>query len=155
MHSFQISDTVTAIFGGQNNPHEILTFDWIVMEYLKHKSVLIGSRQYSTCALMKGDNGENLAAVAGGTSPGLEIWNPVDGSVKMLTPNFPQRSNNFPQMISVEQGRKLIYYNTQPQTGIWQFDFDRKNWTKIGDLIVARDDFVTLPVPNIACPNIK
>ena len=122
------------------------------MNYTYHKTVLIGDRQFSSCALMKGDNGENLVAVAGGLSPGLEVWNPADGSVKLLTADFPKHSLDTPQMISAEQGRKLIYYDTQPRTGIWHFNMDSKNWTKIGDLFVARDDFVALPVPNIACP---
>jgi len=114
--------------------------------------VLIGNRQYTSCALVKGDNGEDFVAVAGGMSPGLEVWNLADGSVKMLTENFPQISNYIPQMISIEQGRKLIYYDSRPQNEIWQFDLDSRNWTKIGDLLVARVDFVVLSVPNIAFP---
>ena len=125
------------------------------MKYTKHNSVLSGNRQYSSCALMKGDEGENLAAVAGGLSPGLEVWNPADGSVKLLTADFPKHSLDTPQMISAEQGRKLIYYDTQPRTGIWHFDMHSKNWTKIGELLVAKSNFVALPVPNIACPKIE
>ena len=125
------------------------------MTYTTHKPVLTGRSQYSSCALLKGDNEENLVAVAGGWSPGLEVWNPVDGSVKMLTPDFPEISNGSPQMISIEQGRKLIYYDTKPRTGIWHFELENKNWTKIGDLLVARGNFVALPVANITCPKIS
>ena len=103
---------------------------------------------------MKGDNGENLVAVAGGMSPGLEVWNPEDGSVKVLTADFPEKSVETPQMVSVEQGRKLIYYDGKPRTGIWHFYMDSKNWTKIGDLFVARYNSIALPVPNIGCPKI-
>ena len=127
------------------------------MNYTYHKTVLIGDRQFSSCALMKGDNGENLVAVAGGLSPGLEVWNPADGSVKLLTADFPEITDSFwiPQMISFEQGQKLIYYDPRHRTGIWHFDMHSKNWTKIGELLVAKSNFVALPVPNIACPKIE
>jgi len=80
-----------------------------------------------------------------------------DGSVKMLTADFPEKSgiNHTPQMISIKEGRELIYYDSMPRTGIWRYDLDNKSWIKIGDLLVARDDFVALPVHNIVCPKFK
>ncbi len=152
MHLLQLNDTVTGFFGGRNNRHGIVTFDWIAMDYLHHKSVLIGDRRFSSCALIKGQNGENLVVVAGGKSPGMEVWNPMDGSVKMLTADFPEKSSETPQLISIEQGRKLIYYDAKPRTGIWLFNLDSNSWTKIGDLLVARYNSVVLPVQNITCP---
>jgi hypothetical protein len=64
-------------------------------------------RRLSACALVKGQNGEDLVAVAGGSSAGMEVWNPLDGSVKLLT-DFPAAwPYGFPQMISANQGPML------------------------------------------------
>jgi hypothetical protein len=97
---------------GSKDPYRILTFDWTTMEYTKHTSQLIGSRTMSACALLKGSDGEVLVAVASGNSAGMEVWNPVDDSVKMLTPDFPPYAGEFPQLISVNDHSELIFYES-------------------------------------------
>ncbi len=82
------------------------------MEYTKHTSQLIGERTLSACALLKGSDGEVLVAVASGQSAGMEVWNPVDGSVKMLTSDFPPYADDFPQLISVNDHSELIFYES-------------------------------------------
>ena len=82
------------------------------MEYTKHTSQLIGERSYSSCALLKGSEGEVLVAVASGNSAGMEVWNPADGSVKMLTSDFPKYAGEFPQLISVNDHSELIFYES-------------------------------------------
>ncbi len=82
------------------------------MEYTKHTSKLIGERRFSACALLKGSEGEVLVAVASGASAGMEAWNPTDNSVKMLTPDFPPRTGEFPQLISVNDDSDLIFYES-------------------------------------------
>ncbi len=111
-HFFQINETVTAFLSGSKDPHRILTFDWTTMEYTKHTSQLIGSRFLSACALLKGSEGEVLVAVASGASAGMEVWNPTDDSVKMLTSDFPPRTGEFPQLISVNDDSDLIFYES-------------------------------------------
>jgi hypothetical protein len=97
---------------GNNYPRRILTFDWTTMEYTIHTSQLIGERSWSACALLKGTKGEVLVAVASGHSAGMEVWNPADGSVKMLTSDFPKYAGEFPQMISVNDHSELIFYES-------------------------------------------
>ena len=97
---------------GSKDPHRILTFDWTTMEYTKHTSKLTGSRKMSACALLKVSEGEVLVAVASGDSAGMEVWNPVDGSVKMLTSDFSKYANEFPQLISVNDHSELIFYES-------------------------------------------
>ncbi len=65
----------------------------------------------SACALLKGSEGEVLVAVAGGT-PGMEVWNPANDSVQMLTPDFPPFTLEFSQMISVNDHSELIFYES-------------------------------------------
>ena len=77
------------------------------MEYTEHKSQFTGTRKYSGCALLKGVAGETLVAIAGGLSPGLEVWNPQSDSVTTLTAEFPKKSSYggaIPFMISVNGG---------------------------------------------------
>jgi hypothetical protein len=97
---------------GSKDPHRILTFDWTTMDYTLQTSKLIGSRFLSACALLKKSDGEVLVAVASGNSEGMEVWNPVDGSVKMLTPDFPPRTGEFPQLISINDNSDLIFYES-------------------------------------------
>ena len=44
-----------------------------------------GWRKGSTCALMKDSHGQTIVVVFGGLSKGIESWNPVDGSVALLS----------------------------------------------------------------------
>jgi hypothetical protein len=109
---FQINETVTAFLSGGNDPRRILTFDWATMEYTKHTSRLIGERRLSACSLLKGSDGEVLVAIASGVSFGMEVWNPANGSVQMLTSDFPPRTSEFPQLISVNDHSELIFYES-------------------------------------------
>ena len=112
----------------------------------------------STCAMVTGSNGEKLVVVAGGHSSGMEVWNPIDGSVNILTPDFPLATGaGLAQMISIKNGRELIFYEAaeKPESernGIWKYDVGTNTWTKIGEMKIARNDFVVLPVDNIPCP---
>jgi hypothetical protein len=128
------------------------------MEFTKQTVELNTSRTTSACAMVTGSNGEKLVVVAGGYSSGMEVWNPIDGSVNILTPDFPLATGaGLPQMISIKNGRELIFYEAaeKPESernGIWKYDVATNTWTKIGEMKIARNDFVVLPVDDISCP---
>jgi hypothetical protein len=127
------------------------------MEFTKHTVELNRSRTFSTCATITGSNGEKLVVVAGGYSSGMEVWNPIDKSVKILTSDFPLATGaGLPQMISIKNGKELIFYEAaeKPESernGIWKYDVATNTWTKIGEMKIARNDFVVLPVDDISC----
>ena len=53
---------------------------------------LIRPRFFSSCATIKDLKGNTFVAIVGGLFPeskGMEIWNPLDGSVKMMTDMIP------------------------------------------------------------------
>lgn len=146
---------MTGFFGGNNYPRGIVTFDWATMEYTKHPSEFSGNRASSVCGILKGANGETLIAVAGGISSGLEVWNPADDSVKMLTSDFPVGNFEYPQMISVNRGDELILYeaasNVTDPKGIWKYISSNNSWNKIGEMLHPRNDFIVLPVDGLTC----
>ncbi len=150
---------MTGFFGGNNYPRGIVTFDWATMEYTIHPSEFSGNRASSVCGILKGANGETLIAVAGGISSGLEVWNPDDDSVKMLTPEFPKGYDfGSPQLISVNGGDELIFYeaaHTDNTKGIWKYLSSNNSWYKIGEMLFPRNDFVVLPVEDLSCPSDK
>ena len=123
------------------------------MEYTKQDQVFQNDRRFSACAKLKGQNGETLIAVAAGIGSGMEVWNPANGNVTLLTPDFPVTySAGFPAMVSVNQGSNLIYYEARDKgKGIFKYDVSDNNWTKIGEMLEARDDFAALPVFGIEC----
>jgi hypothetical protein len=147
----------TVFLSGQNDPFGILTYDWTTMQYTKHTAHLTGNRMLSACALLKGSNGNILVAVAGGPSPGMEVWNPVDDSVVTLTDNFPKNcSREYPQMISVNKNTELIFYessnsNGQPK-GVWKYNTSTPTWTNIGHMLFLRGSFSVLPIDGVSCP---
>lgn len=130
------------------------------MEYTLHSTEFVHERRKSACALLKGEKkGEKVLAIAGGfNAPGLEVWNPADDSVTMMTPDFPPESVDSldrPQMISVKDGTELIYYratNYLEERGIWKYFQSNNTWIQIGELLHARGDFVVLPVRGVTCP---
>jgi hypothetical protein len=72
------------------------------MTYSLQVSKLKAVRTGGACFLMKGASGENLVAIAGGSAAGIEVWNPVDGSVKTLNSTFPLADGVYSsQMIAV------------------------------------------------------
>ena len=97
-------------------------------------------------------------AVAGGMSPGTEVWNPSDGSVVTVSEDFPIRStiHRGAKMVSVKQGAELIFYESvtdqQHPKGIWKFDSGSRSWSQIGEMLLARDDFAVLPLKKASCP---
>ena len=63
---------------------------------------LSGQRYNSACALVKDLHGDLLVAVAGGSYPGskgLEVYNPKDGSVTLLSEYLPQEEASDKQVL--------------------------------------------------------
>jgi hypothetical protein len=88
--NFQVNETMTVFMGGSRYPRGIITFDWTTMTYTKQSTELIRNRTWTSCALLKGVNGENLVAVAGGQS-GVNFINILHSlfSYKSLFSSFP------------------------------------------------------------------
>ena len=119
------------------------------MEYTSHSPQLKLNRVYSTCALLNGDNGEKVVAIAGGVSIGMEAWNPIDRTVKYLTSDFPPKDNGgCSQMLSIQSGEQLILYKAGE---IWNYFQVNNSWIKIGNTIQKRVNFLALPVKKISC----
>ena len=93
--------------------------------------------------------------IAGGNYEGMEVWNPQDETVQILTPDFPpQTMKDAPQLISIEGGAGLILYQAENQEnvqGIWRYFQEINSWTKVGEMIFARNDFVDLQVEGLNC----
>jgi hypothetical protein len=109
---------------GDIDSKRIIVFNWTTMSYSLQKSKLSANRELGTCAILKGNNGEKLVAVASGYSKGIEVWNPADGSVKTLNSTFPP-NGSVSRMIAVNGNTELIFYESndspgRPQ-GIWKF----------------------------------
>ena len=140
---------LTGFFGAFNNPTAITTFNWTSMQYTSHSPLLNLNRCDSTCALLNGDNGEKVVAIAGGYSVGMEAWNPNDKTVKYLTADFPPKDiAGFSQMLTIQSGEKLLLYRAGE---IWNYIQINNNWIKIGNTIQKRVNFLALPVQKISC----
>ena len=159
----QLNETFTVFTGGNNDPQRIYSLDWTTMQYSLH-SRFTGQRKYHACAKVKDSNGDILVAVAGGNSPGLEVWNPQTNVVMTLDSNFPPSTGfvSTPTLMTVKDSSTLIYYQAQQiylgpsQTAltsqIYKFSMVGRNWTKIGQLLDDRNDFTVLPVEGLSCP---
>ena len=99
-----------------------------------------------------GLNGQQLVAIAGGYANGIEVWNPADGSVKTLNPDFPLAGVS--PMIAVNGNTELIYYEYglygSPK-GVWKFSQLTNAWTKIGELLFGRGLSSAQPVQGLSC----
>ena len=145
---------MTVFLSGKKDPFAIITFDWTTLQYKRQAARLLRDRVYCACSLLNGDNGEKVVAVAGGRQYGMEVWNPLDGSVKMLTTSFPTKATEHSTMISVKQNSELIFYeNADAMKGIWKYFQVNNTWTKIGEKFdKAGFCFEVLPVTGISCP---
>ena len=149
-----MDESTTGFFGGFNDPSGIVTYDWKTMKYTYQGPKLGGNRQFSVCAVL---NGNAEVAVVSGLPAGIEVWNRVDGTARVLNATFPLASGiaQTPQLISVKNGLELIYYETwrrdSPNKGIWKYKSSTNTWSQIGEMAFARDDFAALPVKDISC----
>jgi hypothetical protein len=142
---------------GLTDTTKILVFNWTTLLYSLQPSVLNGNRFGAACTLLKGSKGETLVAIAGGKSAGLEVWNPADGSVKILNDTFPlSDSGTNSQMIAINGNIELIYYESAcadgAPTGIWKFSQVTNAWIRIGNMLQSRCYFSALPVAGVSCP---
>jgi hypothetical protein len=153
---FQLNETITAFFAAEGDSHRIVTLDWTTLQYTRQDAQLSGDRRTSACALLKGENGQQLVAVAGGPSPGMEVWNPQDGTVQTVSEDFPSGTGYGRQMVAVKGGSELIFYEFDMPAPyakvIYKYSQLSNTWTQIGEMILARNQFVVLPVDGIVCP---
>ena len=61
------------------------------MDYTSHSLQFKVSQSFSACAKLKGQNGVDLIAAAGSSylPSGMEVWNPVEESTEIFTPEYP------------------------------------------------------------------
>lgn len=158
----QLNDTHTVFLGGSNDYKGIVIFNWNTLTYSKQVEKLIGRRWKSACALMKNSNGDSLIAVAGGIHPdgkGLEIWSPTDGIVKLVSEILPTETSqslslNHGQLVPINNGREVLLYGGYQgsfQSDIWKFSEKDSSWTKVGNMLVGREEHVVLPVADVQC----
>ena len=125
------------------------------MAYSLQASTLMSNRFDAACALLKSNSEENLVAIAGGYTAGIEVWNFADGSVQTLNSTFPLKGSS-PQMVGVNGNTELIFYETgsslSTPKGIWKFNQVDNTWTKIGEMPTERRSFSALPVKGVVCP---
>lgn len=98
---FQLSDTLTAILGGNTDKQGILTLDWTTQTYTKRKEQFNGKRWKSACAVARSSDNrdELLVFIAGGLhkeSKGMEVWNPAKVRlvrIYLINLNYPVFDN--------------------------------------------------------------
>ena len=113
----------------------------------------------SACALVKGVDGFPRVAILGGSSKGMEFWNPVDDSVEIVSGELPQEEGStmgliHTQIIPVKEGSELMLYGGFKGSHlkeIWNYNVAENSWTRVGSTLVARGEHVVLPVTGITC----
>ncbi len=147
--------------GGTRYPRGIITFDWATMTYTKQATELFRNRTWTSCALLKGEHGENLVAVAGGQSDGTEVWNSQDGTVQLVSDNFPPLTNSSicdSKLVPIKDGSELLLYGgchgDITQDGIWKFSssYSYTSWSEFGKMILAKNDHIVVPFSDVKCP---
>jgi hypothetical protein len=146
------------LIGGTKYPQGIITFDWTTMSYTKQPTELVRSRTWTWCAILENENSEKVVVIAGGFSAGTEIWNPSDGSVQLVSEDFPPVTsigNGHAKLVPINFGADLLlyggYYNGTPVDTIWKFSGSDLSWAVVGRMLSIRDDFVVMPVDDIEC----
>ena len=117
------------------------------------------ARVSSACALIKGVDGFPRVAILGGSSKGMEFWNPIDDSVEMVSEELPQEEGStmgliHTQIIPVKEGSELMLYGGFKGSHlkeIWNYNVAENSWTRVGSTLVARGEHVVLPVTGITC----
>ena len=129
------------------------------MTYTKQSTELLRNRTWTWCAIIEKENSEKVVVVTGGFSSGTEIWNPLDGSIKLVSEDFPPVTsigNGHGKVVPINFGSELLlyggWYNGTPVDNIWKFSGSDLSWSEFGKMLYNRDDHVVIPVDDIECP---
>ncbi len=151
---------MTGFFGGSiASTSRVVTLDWSTMEYTTHSPQLLMPRIGSVCAVVKDKDGSAKVAIVGGTSKGIEFWNPADGTVEQVSYQIPAEDGSsigltHTQMLPINDGSEFILYSgykVSHHKAIWRYNVAAKTWTKAGNVLTSRGEHVTLPVTGIDC----
>ena len=90
----------------------------------------------------------------------MELWNPVDGSVKTIVAQLPQeKATNQPlnvaTMISVENNTELVILGGNSAgylSDVWKYKYLDNSWAKLRNLLSPRFEHVAIIVPGLKCP---
>jgi len=100
-----------------------------------------------------------VVAIAGGV--GLEIWNPIDDSVELLSDLLPSEEEvrmglQDSRMVPINGGSEILIYGgsfggSQIQNKIWRYSFENDSWDEFGKMMIEREEHVVLPVVGLQC----
>ncbi len=114
---------------------------------------------WTWCAILENENAEKVVVIAGGFSAGTEIWNPLDGSIKLVSEDFPPVTSiptGHAKLVPINFGSDLLlyggYYNGTTVDNVWKFSGSDLSWSEFGRMLSIRDDHVVIPVDDIECP---
>jgi len=94
---------------------------------------LVKDRFQSTCALIKGKDGQQLVAIIGGEEKGMELWNPQTREVELLWGEIPPEVGGstgglrWAEVLPINDGSMLILYG---KDDIWKYIVETNIWTK-------------------------
>ena len=161
----QISENKTAfiggsVLGGSGVGFEAVTLDWNTASYTASPIPLIRQRIGSVCAAIQDVDGFSKVAIVGGTSKGMEFWNPLDGTVELVISQLPPEegavqglTNSY--VIPINEGSEFILHSgdkVSHHLGVWRYTVAGSVLKRIGYLLEPRSGHVALPVPGISCP---
>jgi hypothetical protein len=129
------------------------------MSYTKQATELLRNRTWTWCAILENENAEKVVVITGGFSAGTEIWNPLDGSIKLVSEDFPPVTsigNGHAKLVPINFGSDLLLYggvyDGATVLNIRKFSGSDLSWSEFGRMLSIRDDHVVIPVDDIECP---
>jgi len=101
---------------------------------------LIKPRYQSSCALIKGKDGNPVVAIIGGfpEKGGMELWNPKTREVELLWDEIPPEEGasyglDLAEVLPINDGSDFILYGGFEGTykdDIWKYNVETNSWTK-------------------------
>ena len=155
----QISENVTAFFGGSVNNFGVVTYDWSIMNYTSYPIQLLSPRVGSGCVLIKDKSGLPKVAIVGGINKGMEFWNPADGTVESVNEQIPPEEGatmgmEYPSILPIKDGEEFLVYGGfkgSIHKGIWKYTVADNSWIRIGSTLIPKAEHVALAVSGIDC----
>lgn len=137
----------------------ITTLDWTTMKYTTETPSLIRERPSASCVLIKDVDGMSKVAIIGGKSKGMEFWNPLDGSVELVTAQLPAEDGSVhglmdSYVIPINGGTEFILYSgdkVSHHLGIWRYTVAGNKWERIQLLLEPRSGHAVVPVTGMTC----
>ena len=102
----------------------------------------------------------NCKYFTGGQDRGIDIWNPLEGTIKTIVAEMPMEIGQTKpyqraKIVSTNKNTELIFFGGMSDnliTEVWKYKYVSGQWELLGNIQIGRIGHLAIPVMGMKCP---